>query len=43
MKNRKKMYEKIRRCERELLIASPTRAAKLTAKITKWKAEVFDP
>ena len=42
MKNREKLYRKLRQCERELLTASPPRAAKLTVKINKWKGEVFD-
>lgn len=43
MKNREKLYQKLRESERELLTASPPLAAKLTVKITKWKGEVFDP
>ena len=42
MKDKRKLYEKIRRWEREVLIASPRRAAKLTVKLNKWKGEVFD-
>ena len=42
MKDKRKLYEKIRRCEREVLVASPRRAAKLTVKLNKWKGEVFD-
>jgi hypothetical protein len=42
MKDKKKLYEKMRRCEQELLSATPPRAAKLAAKINKWKGEVFD-
>lgn len=42
MKNREKLYQKLRQCEREVLTASPTAAAKLAVKITKWKGEVFD-
>ena len=43
MKNREKLYQKLRQCEREILTASPTEAAKLTIKIAKWKGDVFDP
>ena len=42
MKNRKKLMEKIRKCEAEIIYATPSRAAKLTGKIAKWKAEIFD-
>lgn len=42
MKNREKLYRKLRQYESELLTATPARAAKLTVKITKWKGEVFD-
>jgi hypothetical protein len=42
MKNKEKLYRKIRLCEQELLVASPPRAAKLTVKLNKWKGEVFD-
>ena len=42
MKNRKKLLEQIRRWEAELVYATPSRAAKLTGKIVKGKAEVFD-
>lgn len=34
--------EKIRKLEKELLSASPPKAAKLTKKIVKWKGQVFD-
>ena len=37
-----KMYKKLRQYEKEVLISPPRRAAKLTVKIVKWKAEVFD-
>ena len=36
------MLEKIRKCEAELAYAPPSRVAKLTGKIVKWKAELFD-
>lgn len=42
MKNRKKLMDKIRRCEAELAYAAPSRAAKLTSKLVKWKADIFD-
>lgn len=42
MKDREKLWNKIKNSERELLSASPSRAAKLTVKIAKWKAQVFD-
>ena len=42
MKDRKKLFEKLRRAEAELVYASPSRAAKLTGKIVKWKGQVFD-
>jgi hypothetical protein len=42
MKNRKKLFQKLRKAEKELLVASPKRAAFLTAKIVKWKGQVFD-
>lgn len=34
--------QKIRKSEAELAYADPVRAAKLTSKIVKWKARVFD-
>ncbi len=34
--------KKIRKSEAEIAIASPERAAKLAAKIVRWKAIVFD-
>ena len=42
MKNREKLMEKIRRYETEIIYATPSRAAKLTGKIVKLKAEIFD-
>lgn len=42
MKEEKKLYEKLRRAEAELVYATPSRAAKLTNKIVKWKGQVFD-
>ena len=42
MKNRKKLFKKLRKAEKELLVAPPKEAAKLTAKIVKWKGQVFD-
>ena len=42
MNDKKKLYEKIRVCEREVLIASPARAAKLTTKLNRWKSKLFD-
>jgi hypothetical protein len=42
MKNRKKLMDKIRRYEAELAYATPSRAAKLTGKLVKWKADIFD-
>ena len=42
MKSVEKKLQKIRKYERELIYATPSRAAKLTGKIVKWKAQVFD-
>ena len=42
MKNKEKIYRKIREWEREVLIAPPQRAAKLTTKLNKWKMDIFD-
>ena len=42
MSKREKMLKKIRNAETELVYADPKRAAKLTNKIVKWKATVFD-
>ena len=42
MKDRQKLLNKIRRYEEELVYATPSRVAKITGKIVKWKAEVFD-
>jgi hypothetical protein len=38
----KKKLQQIRRWEEELASSTPARAAKLTAKIVKWKGQVFD-
>ena len=42
MKNREKIFKKIREWENELVYADPKRVAKLTQKIVKWKGQVFD-
>ena len=42
MKDRKKLFEKLRKAEDELVYATPARAAKLVGKIVKWKGQVFD-
>lgn len=42
MIKRENMLKKIRSAEAELVYADPKRAAKLTNKIVKWKATVFD-
>lgn len=42
MKNREKIFKKIRRAEAEIAFASPSKAAKLTNKIVRLKATVFD-
>ena len=42
MKSVEKKLKKIREYEAELVYATPSRAAKLTGKIVKWKAQVFD-
>ena len=42
MKNREKLFKKIRKVESELLVASPSEAAKLAAKVVKWKGRLFD-
>ena len=42
MDKKEKLYRKIRVCERELLVATPSRAAKLAVKLNKWKGKVFD-
>ena len=42
MKNQRKILEKIRKAEAELGSASPDKAAKLTSKIVRLKASVFD-
>lgn len=40
--NRKKLFEKIRAWERELVYAPPYRAGKLASKIAKGKGQVFN-
>lgn len=42
MKDVQKILRKIRSSEAELAFATPTRAAKLTSKIVRLKATVFD-
>lgn len=42
MKDRKKLFKKLRDAEAELAYATPARAAKLAGKIVKWKGQVFD-
>ena len=42
MKDKRKLMQKIRQSEAELVYADPARVAKLTGKIVKWKARVFD-
>ncbi len=42
MNKKKKLWKKIQEYEKELLAASPDKAAKLTPKIVKWKGQVFD-
>ena len=42
MKNQRKILEKIRKAETELGYATPDQAAKLTSRIVRWKATVFD-
>ena len=42
MKNREKLWNKIQKLEKELLIAPPSSSAKLVQKIVKWKGQVFD-
>lgn len=42
MKNQRKILEQIRKAEAELGSASPEKAAKLTSKIVRLKATVFD-
>ncbi len=42
MKNQRKILEKIRKAEAELGSATPDQAAKLTSRIVRWKATVFD-
>ena len=42
MKNQREILEKIRKAEAELSSATPDRAAKLTSKIVRLKATIFD-
>ncbi|MBO5412595.1 MAG: hypothetical protein J6A38_05915 [Clostridia bacterium] len=42
MKDPRKALRKIRIAEEELQFATPEQAAKLTAKLVRWKASVFD-
>ena len=42
MDKKEKLYQKIRLYEREMLVATPSRAAKLAVKLNKWKGNVFD-
>ena len=42
MKNQRKILEEIRKAEAELASASPEKAAKLTSKIVRLKATIFD-
>lgn len=42
MKNQRKILERIRKAEAELVSASPANAAKLTSKIVRLKATIFD-
>lgn len=42
MNKQEKILKKIRQWETELISAKPSRAAKLTGKIVKWKGQVFD-
>lgn len=42
MKNQRKILEKIRKAEAALSSASPDQAAKLTSKIVRLKAIIFD-
>jgi len=42
MKNQRKILESIRKAEAELPFATPAQAAKLTSKIVRLKAIVFD-
>ena len=42
MKNQRKILEKIRKAEAELGSATPDKVAKLTSKIVRWKATIFD-
>ena len=37
-----KLWVKIRKSEAAIIYASPSKAAKLTKKIVKWKGQVFD-
>lgn len=40
MYDKRKLMKKLRKAEAELVYANPTRAAKLTDKIVKWKGQV---
>ena len=42
MKKREKLWKKIQITEKELLIAAPPKAARLTRKLVKWRGQVFD-
>lgn len=42
MTRQEKMMKKLRRAEEDLLVATPAQAAKLTSKIVRLKATVFD-
>ena len=42
MKNRKKLWDKMKKAETELLSATPSQAAKLVSKIVKWRGQVLD-
>jgi hypothetical protein len=42
MKNRKKLLEKLRNAEAELVYATPKRAAKLSQQIVRWKWSILN-
>lgn len=42
MKNQRKILKKIRKAEAEISSATPAKAAKLTSKIVRLKAIIFD-
>ena len=42
MKDREKLLKSIRSAEEKLAYADPKTAGKLTSKIVKWKATLFD-